>query len=162
MKRPTLEVADIVRTHAQPFIERYRTQLSYRQLKALTAIARCRTAELGGHVDDCPRCGHTAISYNSCRNRHCPKCQAQARQRWLTAREKELLSTPYFHVVFTLPHALAPLCQRNPRVLYNLLFRASAATMLEIAADPKHLGAEIGFLSILHTWGQNLTLNPHS
>jgi len=161
MSRPTHEVADIVRTHGKPFIDRYRTQLSYQQLKALTAIARCRTAELGGHVDDCPRCGHTAISYNSCRNRHCPKCQAQARQRWLAAREKELLGARYFHVVFTLPHTLVPLCQRNPRVLYNLLFRTSAATMLEIAADPKHLGAEIGFLSILHTWGQNLTLHPH-
>jgi hypothetical protein len=161
MSRPTFEVADIVRTHGRPFIDRYGSQLSFQQLKALNAIARCRTAELGGHIDDCPCCGHTAISYNSCRNRHCPKCQAQARQRWLTAREAELLATRYFHVVFTVPHELAPLCQRNQRVLYNLLFRTSAETMLEIAADPKHLGAEIGFLSILHTWGQNLMLHPH-
>jgi hypothetical protein len=161
MSRPTFEVADIVRTHGRPFIDRYGSQLSFQQLKALNAIARCRTAELGGHIDDCPCCGHTAISYNSCRNRHCPKCQAQARQRWLAAREAELLATHYFHVVFTVPHELAPLCQRNQRVLYNLLFRTSAETMLEIAADPKHLGAEIGFLSILHTWGQNLMLHPH-
>ena len=161
MSRPTFEVADIVRTHGRPFIDRYGSQLSFQQLKALNAIARCRTAELGGHIDDCPCCGHAAISYNSCRNRHCPKCQAQARQRWLTAREAELLATHYFHVVFTVPHELAPLCQRNQRVLYNLLFRTSAETMLEIAADPKHLGAEIGFLSILHTWGQNLMLHPH-
>lgn len=161
MSRPTFEVADIVRTHGKPFIDRYQSQLGFQQLKALNAIARCRTAELGGHIDDCPSCGHTAISYNSCRNRHCPKCQAQARQRWLAAREVELLATRYFHVVFTLPHELAPLCQRNQRVLYNLLFRTSAETMLKIAADPKHLGAEIGFLSILHTWGQNLMLHPH-
>ena len=161
MSRPTFEVADIVRTHGRPFIDRYGSQLSFQQLKALNAIARCRTAELGGHIDDCPCCGHAAISYNSCRNRHCPKCQAQARQRWLAAREAELLATRYFHVVFTVPHELAPLCQRNQRVLYNLLFRTSAETMLEIAADPKHLGAEIGFLSILHTWGQNLMLHPH-
>ena len=106
-------------------------------------------------------CSHQAISYNSCRDRHCPKCQAQARQRWLAAREQELLGVPYFHVVFTLPHALIPLCQRNPRVLYDLLFQASAAAMLEVAADPKHLGAQIGFLSILHTWGQNLLPHPH-
>ena len=148
MNRPTVEVADIIRAQGDRFLDGQRDPVSYQQLKVLKAIARCRTAALGGHIDDCPRCGHQAISYNSCRNRHCPKCQAQARQRWLAAREKELLGVSYFHVVFTLPHALIPLCQRNPQVLYNLLFRASAATMLEIAADPKHLGAEIGFLSI--------------
>src|SRR5262249_25106454 len=153
MSRPTFEVADIVRQHGDAFIDRYQGQLNYQQLSVLRAIARCRTAALGGHIDDCPSCGHTAISYNSCRNRHCPKCQAQARQRWLAARERELLATMYFHVVFTLPHELSPLCQRNPEVMYNILFRASAATMLAVAADPKHLGAEIGFLSILHTWG---------
>jgi hypothetical protein len=161
MSRPTLEVADIIRAQGDRFLDRHRDQVSYQQLKVLRAIARCRTAALGGHIDDCPRCGHKAISYNSCRDRHCPKCQAQARQRWLAAREKELLGVPYFHLVFTLPHELIPLCQRNPRILYNLLFLASAATMLEIAADPKHLGAEIGFLSILHTWGQNLLAHPH-
>jgi hypothetical protein len=162
MSRPTVEVADIIRAQGDRFLDGQRDPVNYQQLKVLKAIARCRTAALGGHIDDCPRCGHQAISYNSCRNRHCPKCQAQARQRWLAAREKELLGVSYFHVVFTLPHGLIPLCQRNPQVLYNLLFRASAATMLDIAADPKHLGAEIGFLSILHTWGQNLLLNPHS
>jgi Transposase zinc-binding domain len=162
MSRPTVEVADIIRAQGDRYLDSQRGPVNYQQFKVLKAIARCRTAALGGHIDDCPRCGHQAISYNSCRNRHCPKCQAQARQRWLAAREKELLGVSYFHVVFTLPHGLIPLCQRNPQVLYNLLFRACAATMLEIAADPKHLGAEIGFLSILHTWGQNLLPNPHS
>jgi len=127
----------------------------------LRAITRCRTAALGGHIDNCPRCGHQAISYNSCRNRHCPKCQAQARQRWLAAREREVLGVPYFHIVFTLPHELNALCQQNPTLLYKLLFQTSAATLLEVAADPKHLGAEIGFLSILRTWGQNLQTHPH-
>jgi hypothetical protein len=161
MSRPTLEVADIIQAQGDRFLDSYRKQLSYQQLKVLKAVARCRTAALGGHIDDCPRCGHKAISYNSCRDRHCPKCQAQARQRWLAARERDLLGVPYFHVVFTLPHQLIPLCQRNPKALYDLLFRASAATMLDIAADPKHLGATIGFLSILHTWGQNLLPHPH-
>jgi hypothetical protein len=161
MSRPTLEVADLIQAQGSRFLDQYRQQLSYQQLKVLRAIAQCRTAALGGHVDDCPQCGHTAISYNSCRNRHCPKCQAQARHRWLAAREQELLGVPYFHVVFTLPHALIPLCQRNPRVLYDLLFQTSAAAMLAVAADPKHLGAQLGFLSILHTWGQNLLPHPH-
>jgi hypothetical protein len=161
MSRPTLEVADIIQAQGNRFVDCHRRQLSYQQLTVLRVIARCRTGALGGHVDDCPRCGHKAISYNSCRNRHCPKCQAQARQRWLAAREQELLGVPYFHVVFTLPHELIPLCQRNPKILYDLPFQTSAATMLEVAADPKHLGAEIGFLSILHTWGQNLLLHPH-
>jgi hypothetical protein len=161
MSRPTFEVADLIHAQGERFVNKYRRYLSYQQLKVLRAIAQCRTAALGGHIDDCSRCGHKAISYNSCRNRHCPKCQAQARQRWLAAREQELLGVPYFHVVFTLPHALIPLCQRNPRILYDLLFQASAATMLEVAADPKHLGAQIGFLSILHTWGQNLLPHPH-
>jgi hypothetical protein len=161
MSRPTFEVADLIHAQGERFVNQYRRHLSYQQLKVLRAIAQCRTAALGGHIDDCSRCGHKAISYNSCRNRHCPKCQAQARQRWLAAREQELLGVPYFHVVFTLPHALIPLCQRNPRILYDLLFQASAATMLEVAADPKHLGAQIGFLSILHTWGQNLLPHPH-
>ncbi len=161
MSRPTFEVADLIHAQGARFVDQHRQHLSYQQLKVLRAIAQCRTAALGGHIDDCPRCSHQAISYNSCRDRHCPKCQAQARQRWLAAREKELLGVPYFHVVFTLPHALIPLCQRNPRVLYGLLFQASAAAMLEVAADPKHLGAQIGFLSILHTWGQNLLPHPH-
>ena len=161
MSRPTFEVADLIHVQGARFVDQHRQHLSYQQLKVLRAIAQCRTAALGGHIDNCPRCRHQAISYNSCRNRHCPKCQAQARQRWLAAREKELLGVPYFHVVFTLPHALIPLCQRNPRILYDLLFQASAAAMREVAADPKHLGAQIGFLSILHTWGQNLLQHPH-
>src|SRR4030095_233683 len=127
---------------------------------------RWRTAALGGHVDQCGACGHRAISYNSCRNRHCPKCQAQARDRWLAARERELLDVPYVHVVFTLPpsplpHALRPLAYRNATRLYTCLFQASAATLREVAADPRHLGAEIGILSILHTWGQTLVRHPH-
>src|SRR5882757_3621962 len=156
MTRPTLEVADILRAQGDRFLDRYRSSFDFQQLKAFRAIQRCRTAALGGHRDACLRCGLQAISYNSCRNRHCPKCQAQARQRWLAAREKEALGVPYFHEVFTLPHELNPLCQYNPEVLYGLLFQASAATLLEVAADPKHLGAGIGFLSIMHTWGQNL------
>ncbi|MEK7994336.1 MAG: IS91 family transposase [Planctomycetota bacterium] len=162
MKRPPLEVADIIRAAGRRFIEKHRSWLTGLHLKVLSAIERCRTAALGGHRDQCSRCGHTvAISYNSCRNRHCPKCQTNARDRWLAARQRELLAVAYVHVVFTLPHELAPLAFHNKKILYTLLFRASAATLLEIAADPKHLGAEIGFLSVLHTWGQNLLLHPH-
>ena len=161
MNRPTLEVADIFRARGDSFIDRNETRISYQQLKVMRAITRCRTAALGGHVDRCTRCGHQAISFNSCRNRHCTKCQAQARQRWLAKRERELLDTSYFHVVFTLPHELSTLALQNQRVLYDLLFRTSAATLLEVAADPRHLGAEIGFFGVLHTWGQNLLHHPH-
>ena len=160
MTRPTVEVADLLHKQGDRFMDQS-PWLSYQQLSVLRAITRCRTAALGGHIDQCSQCGHQAISYNSCRNRHCPKCQAQARQRWLAAREEELLEVPYFHVVFTLPHELNPLCLRNARILYDLLFRVSADTMLEVAANPKRLGAQIGFISILHTWGQNLLLHPH-
>lgn len=161
MNRPTLEVADILRSHGNRFLERYRSSFDFQQLKAFRAIQRCRTAALGGHRDACPSCGYQAISYNSCRNRHCPKCQAQARERWLAAREGDLLDTGYFHVVFTVPHALNVLALENPRLFYDLLFTATAQTLLEIASDPKHLGAEIGVIAILHTWGQNLLLHPH-
>ena len=161
MTRPAVEVADILRAQGQRFLDRYRSSLDFQQLKALRAIQRCRTAALGGHRDQCSRCGYQAISYNSCRNRHCPKCQAQARERWLAARERELLATSYFHVVFTVPHELNLLALENPTLFYDLLFTASAQTSLEIAADPKHLGAEIGIISTLHTWGQNLLLHPH-
>ncbi len=161
MSRPTLEVADLITAQGNRFEDRYRSWLSFQQLNVLRAIGRCRTAALGGPIDACPRCEQRAISYNSCRNRHCPKCQAQARQRWLAAREQEVLEVPYFHVVFTLPHSLQTLCEQNPAVLYSLLFRAGARTLSEVAEDPKHLGAQIGFLSILHTWGQNLSLHPH-
>jgi Putative transposase/Transposase zinc-binding domain len=161
MNRPPLEVADIIRAAGRRYIEKHRSWLTGLHLKVLSAIERCRTAALGGHRDRCARCGHQTISYNSCRNRHCPKCQTNARDKWLAARQQELLAVPYVHVVFTLPHQLAPLAFHNKKILYALLFRASAATLLEIAADPKHLGAEIGFLSVLHTWGQNLLHHPH-
>jgi len=161
MSRPTVEVADILRAQGDRFLDRYQRSLDFQQLKAFRAIQRCRTAALGGHIDACPKCGHRAISYNSCRNRHCPKCQAQAREHWLAARERELLATSYFHVVFTVPHELNVLAMDNQRAFYDLLFTASAKTLLSVAADPKHLGAEIGGISILHTWGQNLLLHPH-
>src|SRR5881275_2724093 len=160
MIRPTFEVADILRVQGDRFLDRYRSSFGFQQLKAFRAILRCRTAALGGHRDACPSCGHQAISYNSCRNRHCPKCQTQARERWLQARERELLATTYFHIVFTVPHELNVLALENPRLFYDLLFTASAQTLLEIAIDRKHLGAEIGVISILHTWGQNLLLHP--
>jgi hypothetical protein len=155
-----VEVADVLHAQGDHFLERH-PWLSVQQRTVLRALRRCRTAALGGHLDRCGTCGHRAISYNSCRNRHCPKCQAQARDRWLAARERELLDVPYVHVVFTLPHTLHTLCRRNAALLYHLLFRASAATLLEVAADPRHLGAAIGFLSILHTWGQTLVRHPH-
>jgi len=161
MSRPPLEVADLVRAAGHSFIERSRSWISWKHIKVLLAIVRCRTAALGGHLDECTRCGHRAISYNSCRNRHCPKCQAGARDRWLAARRQELLPTPYVHVVFTLPRHLAPLALQNKKVVYDLLFRTSAETLLEVARDPKHLGAEIGFFSVLHTWNQKLELHPH-
>ena len=159
--RPALEVADILRAQGDHFLDRYRSSFDFQQRKAFRAIQRCRTAALGGHVDVCSRCGRQEISYNSCRNRTCPKCQTQARQRWLAKRERELLPTDYFHVVFTVPHELNALALDNPRLFYDLLFTASAQTLLEVAADPHHLGAQIGVISILHTWGQNLLLHPH-
>jgi len=162
MSRPPLEVADLIRTAGATFIERNRKWISWKHVKVLLAIARCRTAALGGHLDECSRCGHRAtISYNSCRNRHCPKCQTAAREQWIAARQRELLPTRYVHVVFTLPHRLAPLALQNKKVLYDLLFRASAETLLEVARDPRHLGAEIGFFTVLHTWSQKLRLHPH-
>jgi len=161
MSRPPLEVADLIRIAGDAFIERNRHWLSWKHVKVLWAIARCRTAALGGHLDQCTRCGHRAISYNSCRNRHCPKCQTSARERWIAARQRELLPTRYVHVVFTLPRGLAPLALQNKKVIYDLLFRASAETLLEVARDPRHLGAEIGFFSVLHTWSQKLQLHPH-
>ena len=160
MSRPAVEVADILHAQGDAFVEQH-PWLSVQQRSVLRAIARCRTAALGGPLDRCDACGHQAISYNSCRNRHCPKCQAQARARWLAARERDLLDVPYVHVVFTIPHALLPLAYRNSARLYSWLFHASAATLREVAADPRHLGAEIGVLSILHTWGQTLVRHPH-
>jgi rubredoxin len=162
MARPPLEVADLVRAAGDAFIERNRHWLRWKHIKVLLAIRRCRTAALGGHLDECTRCGHRApISYNSCRDRHCPKCQTAARDRWIAARRRELLPTRYLHVVFTLPHRLAPLVLQNKKVLYGLLFRTSAETLLQVARHPKHLGAEIGFFSVLHTWSQKLNIHPH-
>ena len=161
MSRPPLEVADLIRRAGSRFIEHSRKWIAGQHLKVLDAIERCRTAALGGHLDECARCGCRAISYNSCRNRHCPKCQANARDRWLEQRRRELLPTHYVHLVFTLPHLLAPLALQNKKVVYGLLFRASAETLRAVARDPKHLGADIGFFSVLHTWNQKLEHHPH-
>jgi len=162
MRRPLLEVADLIRDAGADFIERNRSWIRWSHVKVLLAIARCRTAALGGHIDECIRCRYRAtISYNSCRNRHCPKCQTAARERWIAARRRELLPTRYMHVVFTLPRRLAPLVLQNKKVIYDLLFRTSAETLLEVARDPRLLGAEIGFFSVLHTWSQQLRLHPH-
>jgi hypothetical protein len=162
MTRPAIEVADIVRTKGSQFLERFKASVSYQQLKAYRAVLRCRTAALGGHKDKCADCQYEApISYNSCRSRCCPKCQAQARQRWLEAQQRDLVNTNYFHVVFTLPHELNPLALTSPRPFLDLLFAASSQTLLEVAADPQRLGAEIGFLSILHTWSSNLLPHYH-
>jgi hypothetical protein len=161
MSRPTLEVADIVRAAGNRFWEKHKSHFAWVHRKVLDAIVRCRTAVLGGHLDKCVRCGLQAISYNSCRDRNCPKCQGNARAKWLAARSAELLPVPYFHIVFTLPHELSALILQNKRLLYDLLFRTSSASLLELARDPKHLGADIGFLGVLHTWGQNLQVHPH-
>jgi len=154
-------MADIVRSAGQSFIGRSRRWINGQHRKVLRAISDCRTAALGGHRDRCVDCEHRTLSYNSCRNRHCPKCQANARIRWLDARRRELLPVRYVHVVFTLPRQLAPVALQNKKVLYHLLFRASAETLLEVARDPRHLGAEIGFFSVLHTWSQKLEAHPH-
>ena len=161
MSRPPLEVADIIRSAGQSFREHSRRWITWQHLKVLDAIMRCRTAVLGGHRDRCADCGHVAISYNSCGNRHCPRCQGNARLRWLRAREAELLPTRYVHAVFTLPRELAPVTLQNKKLIFNLLFRASAETLVEVARDPRHLGAEIGFFSVLHTWNQRLQFHPH-
>jgi hypothetical protein len=161
MMRPPLEVADLIRAAGTTFFGRSRKWFTWLHLKILTAIVSCRTSLLGGHIDECAGCGHRAISFNSCRNRHCPKCQANARDRWLEARRRELLPVPYAHVVFTLPGQLAPLALQNKGEIYGLLFRASAETLLTVARDQKHLGADIGFFSVLHTWNQKLLHHPH-
>jgi predicted Zn-ribbon and HTH transcriptional regulator len=159
VSRPSLELAEIFRQHGGSY--RNRHALTLEQLKPMRAIETCRTAALGGHVERCGHCAHQRISYNSCRNRHCPKCQTLAREQWLARRRAELLPVTYYHVVFTLPPAIAQLALQNKEEIYNLLFAASAQTLLTIAAGPKHLGANIGFFSILHTWGQNLLHHPH-
>jgi len=159
--RPSLEVADIFRGHGPAWRQANAGHVSLQQLKVMSAIERCRTAELGGHVARCADCAYTTIAYNSCRNRHCPKCQGAAAKQWLADREAELLPVPYYHVVFTLPAAIADIAYQNKAVVYDLLFKVSAETMLTIAADPKHLGARIGITSVLHTWGSAMTHHPH-
>lgn len=161
MSEHRLEVADVFRKHEKDFFAQWGQVLGPQQRKAFVAIRDCRTAALGGHVDQCDACGHRVISYNSCRNRHCSKCQASARAKWLADREAELLPTAYFHVVFTLPQKVGRLAFQNAREIYCILFRSVSETLLTIAADPRHLGAAIGFLAVLHTWGQNLHLHPH-
>jgi hypothetical protein len=161
VSRPALEVADIFRDHGPAWRQVNAGHVSLDHLKVMSAIESCRTAALGGHVLRCENCSHIEISYNSCRNRHCPKCQAAAAKEWLAEREAELLPVPYFHVVFTLPAQIADIAYQNKAVIYDLLFKASSETMLTIAADPKHLGARIGFLSVLHTWGSAMTHHPH-
>jgi hypothetical protein len=162
--RPALEVADILRDHGAAWRSANAGHVSLDQLKVMSAIERCRTAVLGGYVARCENetCGHTLIAYCSCRNRHCPKCQAAASRRWLADREAELLPVPYFHVVYTLPSELRDIAYQNKRVVYNLLMKAAAETTLAIAADPKRLGARIGITAVLHTWGSAMTQNPHS
>jgi hypothetical protein len=161
VSRPKLEVADIFRDHGTAWRSANAGHVSLDQLKVMSAIERCRTAALGGHVERCEKCSHTIIAYNSCRNRHCPKCQSAAAKEWLAEREAELLPVPYYHVVFTLPAQIADIAYQNKAVIYDLLFKASSETMLTIAADPKHLGARIGILSVLHTWGSAMTHHPH-
>src|SRR5215472_18145792 len=159
LTRPLLEVADILRAHGEAYAARH--PVSALQAAVMRRLVACRTAALGGHVDTCGRCGYTRVAYNSCRDRHCPKCQGVKRAAWLEARLERLLPVEHFHVVFTLPVALHPLVLHHPRRLYALLFQAASQTLLTLAADPKWLGAQIGVTAILHTWGQNLLFHPH-
>src|SRR5229473_6909516 len=164
MREPRFEVADVFRTYEKEFFAQWGHVLSAPQRKAFEAIRDCRTAALGGHVEyveQCDTCGHRVISYNSCRNRHCPKCQGLARAEWLAERQAELLPVPYFHVVFTVPAAVAEIAFQNKARVYAILFKAASETLRKIAADPRHLGAEIGFIAVLHSWGQNLQHHPH-
>ena len=161
MPRDGLEVADIFRRFGPAFRDRHGAALSGARRRAMLAIERCRTAALGGHVERCGKCGHQRIAYDSCRNRNCPKCQGLARVQWIANRHAELLDVPYFHVVFTMPMEIEVIAFQNQAVVYDILFRAASETLCTIAADPEHLGAEIGFLGVLHTWGQNLLHHPH-
>jgi Putative transposase/Transposase zinc-binding domain len=161
VSRPALEVADIFRGHGPAWRQANAGHVSLDQLKVMSAIERCRTAALGGHVARCEDCSHTQIAYNSCRNRHCPKCQGAAAKTWLAEREADLLPVPYYHVVFTLPATISDIAYQNKAVVYDILFKAAAETLITIAADPKHLGARIGITSVLHTWGSALTHHPH-
>jgi hypothetical protein len=161
MQRPKLELADVFRRYGQAYRQKSGAFVSVPQRRVMTAIERCRTAALGGHAEVCDRCGHQRIWYNSCADRHCPKCQSLARAEWVADRQLELLQTAYFHVVFTVPEQIAGIALQNKRILYGILFRATAESLQTIAADPKHLGARIGFFAVLHTWGQNLLHHPH-
>jgi len=161
MERPKLEVADIFRRYGGDYRQQHGASLSVAQRRVMTAIEVCRTAVLGGHLERCDRCGHERNAFNSCANRHCPKCQSLARAEWIEKRRSELLNTQYFHVVFTVPEQIAAIAYQNKKVVYGILFRATAETLRTIAADPKHLGAEIGFFAVLHSWGSNLLHHPH-
>src|SRR5258706_873657 len=161
MDRPRLEVADVFRCYGTDYRLQNGASMSMAQHRVMTAIEVCRTAFLGGHLEQCDQCGHQRNAYNSCSNRHCPKCQSLARAQWLEDRQSELLNTQYFHVVFTLPQRIATIAYQNKRELYGILFRAAAETLRTIATDPEHLGAGIGFFAVLHTWGQNLLHHPH-
>jgi predicted Zn-ribbon and HTH transcriptional regulator len=161
VSRPALEVADIFHDHGSAWQQTNAGHVSLDQIKVMSAIERCRTAALGGHVARCEDCAYTTIAYNSCRNRHCPKCQGAAAKQWLAAREADLLPVPYYHLVFTLPAAIAAIAYQNKAVVYDLLFKVSAETMLTVASDPKHLGARIGITAVLHTWGSAMTHHPH-
>lgn len=159
--KPSLEVADIFRHYGDAYRQQCGDRLSIEQLRAMRAIEICRTAELGGHVESCDHCDGTRISYNSCRNRHCPKYQGLDKERWRQARQQDLLPIPYFHVVFTLPQELRPLALRNQGVVYALLFKAASQSLLELSRERKYLGGQIGFTALLHTWSQTLTYHPH-
>jgi hypothetical protein len=161
MDRPRVEVGDVFRRYGEAYRQHHAGSLSTAQRRVMSAIERCRTAALGGHIEQCDQCGYRRNAYNSCRNRHCPKCQSLARAQWIEDRQAELLDTEYFHVVFTLPEEIAAIAYQNKKVVYGILFRATSETLCTIAADPKHLGAEIGFFAVLHTWGQNLLHHPH-
>ena len=161
MDGPRLEVGDVFRRYGETYRQQHAGSLSRDQLRVMTAIERCRTAALGGHVEQCDQCHFQRIAYNSCRDRHCPKCQSLARAQWIEDRQAELLDTQYFHVVFTVPEEIAAIAYQNKEVVYDILFRATSETLRTIAADPKHLGAEIGFFAVLHSWGQNLMFHPH-
>jgi hypothetical protein len=161
LSRPPLEVADVFRDHGPAWRIANAGHVSLGQLKVMSALESCRTAALGGHVERCEECAHTRIAYNSCRNRHCPKCQGMAAREWLADREAELLPAPYYHVVFTLPAPIADIAYQNKAVIYGILFKAAAETLITIAADPKHLGARIGLTAVLHSWGSALTHHPH-
>jgi len=161
MERPKLEVADIFRRYGADYREKHGASMSIAQRRVMSAIEVCRTAALGGHLERCDECGHERNCFNSCRDRHCPKCQSLARAQWIQDRKSELLDVPYFHVVFTVPEEIAAIASQNKKVVYGILFRTTAETLTSIAADPQHLGAEIGFFAVLHSWGQNLLFHPH-